>query len=98
MPVDQRFFRIVDDITVTDLAARLGAVLHGQMRQHPITGVAPLAETGNGDGTFQTSAIMAGGAPPLFFLKGPFILRRAPGSLPIACCLSRLFLIYFLFF
>jgi len=63
MPVDHRFFRIVDDITVTDLAARLGAVLHGQMRQQPITGVAPLAEAGNGDVTFQTSAIPAGVSP-----------------------------------
>ena len=63
MPVDHRFFRIVDDISVTDLAARLGAVLHGQLRQHPITGVAPLAEAGNGDLTFQTSAIPAGVSP-----------------------------------
>ena len=60
MPVDHRFFRIVDDITVTDLAARLGAVLHGQMRKRHITGVAPLAEAGNGDVTFQTSPIPAG--------------------------------------
>ena len=63
MPVDHRFFRVVDAITVTDLAARIGAVVHGQMRQQPITGVAPLAEASNGDVTFQTSPIPAGVSP-----------------------------------
>ena len=63
MPVDHRFFRIVDAITVTDLAARIGAVVHGKMLQQPITGVAPLAEAGNGDVTFQTSPITAGVSP-----------------------------------
>ena len=63
MPVDQRFFRIVDDVTVTDLAARLGAVVHGKMHQKPVTGVAPLAAAGEGDVTFQTSPIPAGVSP-----------------------------------
>ena len=63
MAVDHRFFRIVDDVTVTDLAARLGAVVHGKLHQKPVTGVAPLAAAGKGDVTFQTSPILAGVSP-----------------------------------
>jgi UDP-3-O-[3-hydroxymyristoyl] glucosamine N-acyltransferase len=76
MPVDHRFFRIVDAITLTDLAARLGAVVHGKTRQQPITGVAPLAEAGNGDVTFQSSAIPASVYPE----AGSIIITKAESA------------------
>ena len=43
MPVDQRFFQIVDGMTAHDLAARLGASVHAGHAEQIITGVAPLA-------------------------------------------------------
>ena len=59
MPVDHRFYRIVEDVKIEELACRLGAVLYGKVRHPIITGVAPFHHASKGDLTFQTSAISA---------------------------------------
>ena len=63
MPVDQRFFQIVDGMTAHDLAARLGASIHGGHADQIITGVAPLALAAKGDVTYQTTGLSTDDAP-----------------------------------
>ena len=63
MPVDQRFFQIIDGITAHDLAARLGASIHGSRADQIITGVAPLALAAEGDVTYQTAGLSTYDAP-----------------------------------
>ena len=62
MPVDKRFFRIVDGITAHELAARLGALIHGDHKDRIITGVAPVALAASGDVTYQTGGSSIGSA------------------------------------
>jgi len=65
MPVDQRFFQIIDGMTAHDLAARLGASIHGGHADQIITGVAPLALAAKGDVTYQTAGLATDDAPGL---------------------------------
>ena len=63
MPVDQRFFQIVDGMTAHALAARLGALIHGAPADQIITGVAPLALAAKGDVTYQTAGLSTDDVP-----------------------------------
>ena len=63
MPVDQKIFQIVDGMTAHDLAARLGASIHGGHADQIITGVAPLALAAKGDVTYQTAGLSTDDAP-----------------------------------
>jgi len=63
MPVDPRFFRIVEGISAVDLATHLDASISGGNKDQIITGVAPLAMAGKGDVTYQSAGPQADSAP-----------------------------------
>ena len=60
MSVDPRFFRIVEGIKVVDLAAQIGASINSGDADQIITGVAPLADAGKGEVTYQSAVQLAG--------------------------------------
>ena len=63
MPVNQRFFRVVEGVTARDLSSRIGASIRGGNADQIITGVAPLALAGKGDVTYQTTGALTEHAP-----------------------------------
>ena len=80
MSVDPRFFRIIDGITVADLATRLGASISCGDTNQIITGVAPLAIAGKGEVTYESSRPLKDRAP----LAGAIIITTADTAAQIA--------------